>query len=251
MSETTGTSRRKGRGLLALLFGVIVGAAGALFLPHYFPALPWGGTEVEGMVIDKQREPERLLLRLSTNEGMLLATFTEKLADIDLLVQRGDGVVLRVSELSPFLDDPTIKRVNRSDTTVASELESVQEPKPEKLSEPASKTPPEQPLPAEDESTAEKEGYLESMASRLRNWKSEIESLRGRSSELGDDLRADATKRLADLDEKVAAASEGLAALRESSGDAWDEIKEGLDAARAEIEAALQEAAEAFTSDDE
>ena len=42
---------------------------------------------------------------------MLLATFTQKVEEIDLLVEPGDRVTLRGVQYQPFLTDPRVDRV--------------------------------------------------------------------------------------------------------------------------------------------
>jgi hypothetical protein len=53
----------------------------------------------------------RLLLKLETSGGVLLATFTERVEEIDLLVEVRDQVTLRVTRYQPFLTDPRLDRV--------------------------------------------------------------------------------------------------------------------------------------------
>ena len=103
---------------LALLVGIGVGVAGLRLLPSVaethladllaHPAL------VEGRVVKKQREPDRLLLKVQTEHGPVLATFTRKVAEIDLLVEPGDVLVLRLPPDRTFVDDPVMERVKES-----------------------------------------------------------------------------------------------------------------------------------------
>jgi hypothetical protein len=66
---------------------------------------------MESVVLGKSREEGRLLLKLETEGGVLLATFTERVEEIDLLVEKGDRVTLRVAQYQPFLTDPRLDRV--------------------------------------------------------------------------------------------------------------------------------------------
>ena len=102
--------------LAFLTIGVVIGVAATVAVPRLVaPRLPAGlaGNEelLEGVVRSKQLETDRLLLTLPTQHGTLLATFTEDLADINLLVQEGDSVTLQVRRYEPFVRDPTITRV--------------------------------------------------------------------------------------------------------------------------------------------
>lgn len=66
---------------------------------------------MESAVLGKSREEGRLLLKLETSGGVLLATFTERVEELDLLVEVSDRVTLRVSRYQPFLTDPRLDRV--------------------------------------------------------------------------------------------------------------------------------------------
>jgi hypothetical protein len=113
MAEQTRPSRLW---LVSLASGVAIGVAATIALPRLLgPRLPAGlaGEEelLEGIVRSKQLEADRLLLTVPTQHGTLLATFTEDLADINLLVQEGDSVTLEVRRYEPFVRDPPITRV--------------------------------------------------------------------------------------------------------------------------------------------
>jgi hypothetical protein len=68
---------------------------------------------VEGQVTNKQREPNRVLVKLQTDQGVVLATFTKRVAEIDLLIEQGDTIALALRSDEPFVDDPQIERVKR------------------------------------------------------------------------------------------------------------------------------------------
>ena len=113
MAEQTRPSRLW---LASLIVGVVIGVAVTLAAPRLLgPRLPaaLAGDEelLEGIVRSKQLEADRLLLTVPTQHGTLLATFTEDLADINLLVQEGDSVTLEVRRYEPFVRNPTITRV--------------------------------------------------------------------------------------------------------------------------------------------
>jgi hypothetical protein len=99
--------------VLGFLAAIIVNLAAPDLLTPYLQVLsPVGQPEsVKGMVVTKQRESDRLLLTLSTPNGVLLATFTEKIDDIDLLIAEGNSITIRLKANSPFVENPTVEKV--------------------------------------------------------------------------------------------------------------------------------------------
>lgn len=117
--RATGGGGGKGRGFLLFLLGLALGVAGALvaprFLAPYLPVSLRGESEVvEGEVLGKRLEGERLLLTVETPRGAVLATFRERVAEIDLLVEEGDSVSLGLGRYRPFVDDPAVEGVRKS-----------------------------------------------------------------------------------------------------------------------------------------
>lgn len=113
--------------LLSVFFvGLILGGAAVLwgprFLDPYLPKGLQGKTEVvEGTVVGKDREPDRLLVTLSTSQGAILATFKQKIAEIDLLIEKEDQVALRLKTYEPFVHDPQIEKVRKRKPPASSE----------------------------------------------------------------------------------------------------------------------------------
>ncbi len=97
--------------------GVALGVAGTVLVSRWAgPTLMsafQGSEAVEGRVLDKALESDRLLLKIETEDGVLLATFTERQAQIDLLVDPGDTLALDAREYRPFLEDPGLARVRK------------------------------------------------------------------------------------------------------------------------------------------
>jgi len=97
-----------------LLVGIALGVLGTLRLPSLaepYLHLPLSTHPLEGQVTKKQREPNRVLLRLEADHALVLATFTKKVAEVDLLVQEGDTVTVDVPRNRPFVEDPVIEAV--------------------------------------------------------------------------------------------------------------------------------------------
>lgn len=108
---------RRGRWIW-LLLGVALGVAAALLAPRYVaphlpPALGGGLVTVQGEVLDKERESGRLLFTLDSERGAMLATFRDRISELDLLVGRGDSVTLAMAEFRPFVDDPNLVGVKK------------------------------------------------------------------------------------------------------------------------------------------
>lgn len=106
--------------LLTLLVGLAVGVSGTVLAPRlagpFLPQAIRGSVQsVEGKVVAKRREQERLLLTILTAQGALLATFKTRVAEIDLLVEQGDTVTLALRRYDPFIEDPTIQRVRKGE----------------------------------------------------------------------------------------------------------------------------------------
>src|SRR5881296_3640985 len=111
------------RGWLILLgtfvVGMVVGFGAAnrgpaLIAPYLPKAASGSGERIEGQVVRKQREANRLLVKVDTAQGPMLITFTQKVADLDVLLDPGDTVILLTSPgYATFVDDPTLERVKR------------------------------------------------------------------------------------------------------------------------------------------
>ena len=109
---------RKGRGLLVFAIGFVLGVVAVIvarpFLGNNLPQAVGGKREsVAGPVAAKQQQGDRLLLTINTPAGAILGTFTKKVDEINLLVERGDTVTLTIPGYQPFLENPEITRVGK------------------------------------------------------------------------------------------------------------------------------------------
>ena len=101
-----------------LLTGVILGIGAmtmgpALVAPYLPKSIGGQGERIQGEVLRKQREANRLLLKVGTTQGPMLVTFTQKVAELDLLLEPGDTETLITSGYATFVDDPSLDRVQR------------------------------------------------------------------------------------------------------------------------------------------
>ena len=110
------------RGWLILSFtfaiGIVLGVGamtkGPALVAPYLPKSISGQSErIDGEVVRKQREGTRLLVKVATAQGPMLVTFTQKVAELDLLLEPGDRVELLTSAYATFVEDPTLERVKR------------------------------------------------------------------------------------------------------------------------------------------
>ena len=104
--------------IVTLLVGAGLGVAATVYVPpmvdpYLPPQLRIHGRVVEGQIVGKQREPNRLLLKVQTETGVILATYTKRVAEVDLLVEPGDTIALDLRNDEPVVDEPHIERVKR------------------------------------------------------------------------------------------------------------------------------------------
>jgi len=106
-----------------LLTGLILGIVGTIFVPDlvrpFMPEMMRGeNVEISGIVEAKSREPDRLLLTIAGSSGAVLVTYTDQIPEMDLLIEPGDSVILAVREYAPFVEDPSVRRVQKGSSTV-------------------------------------------------------------------------------------------------------------------------------------
>jgi len=112
---------RGGRRWLWLLIGLVTGVGGTIaaprFLGPYLPAGLLGGGDLEilsGPVLGEERSGGRLLLTIDTEPGALIASFTERVDEIALLVDPGDIVTIGVPDYEPFVENPDFEGVKKA-----------------------------------------------------------------------------------------------------------------------------------------
>lgn len=113
-----GKSGRRRRRWPWFVVGMVLGALGAVFLPDlaapYLPdVLRSSGDEVRGPVLGKRLEGDRLLLTVDTDRGAVLATFRQRVSELDLLVQEGDTVTLGLAAYAPLVEEPSLEGVTK------------------------------------------------------------------------------------------------------------------------------------------
>ena len=103
--------------IVPFVLGLVLGILGVIYLPGYVrPYIPeWvtgkAAVVVKGTVTAKQKKADALLLTVNTPDGALLATFTKKVDEINLLINEKDALEFTLPKYMPFIDDPKIIRV--------------------------------------------------------------------------------------------------------------------------------------------
>ena len=90
--------------------------------------------------------------------------------------------------------------------------------------------------------STERQAYEQKMDARLAKWDAQMQALKARAREAGADVKAEIGEELHALEERSKAAKKKLRAFREASGDAWQDLKEGLDESWQALDRSLQEA---------
>ncbi len=85
----------------------------ALVAPYLPKSISGQHERIDGEVVRKQREGNRLLLKVATAQGPMLVTFSQKVAELDLLLEPGDRVELLTPGYATFVEDPILGRVQR------------------------------------------------------------------------------------------------------------------------------------------
>ena len=99
--------------LVGFVLGVGAATKGPAFVAPYIPhsVMSGAGERIEGQVVRKQREGNRLLVKVATPQGPMLVTFTQKVGDLDVLLDPGDTIILITGGYATFVDDPGLDRV--------------------------------------------------------------------------------------------------------------------------------------------
>ncbi len=103
---------------VSFILGVALGVVGTLLSatwvePHLPKFMRTQNETVEGEVVRKQKDPERLLLTVSTPKGSTLASFKIQAEEVELLVEEGDYIALSLPGYEPFVTDPMILHVQK------------------------------------------------------------------------------------------------------------------------------------------
>lgn len=98
--------------------GLVLGIAGTIFVPvllaQYLPSVFQSDREIlTGPVMAEELDGDRLLLTVHAEPGAFIASFTERVSEISMLVEVGDTVSLAVSDYEPFIENPDFEGVRK------------------------------------------------------------------------------------------------------------------------------------------
>lgn len=91
--------------------------------------------------------------------------------------------------------------------------------------------------------------YRQKAGDELARLQPKLDALKKRAAELSADTRAELSARLEQLESEKAALERRLAELSAESGEAWDDVKGGLSAALADLQAAIEQALARYDGD--
>ncbi|QSR34526.1 coiled coil domain-containing protein [Marinobacterium iners] len=93
---------------------------------------------------------------------------------------------------------------------------------------------------------AMKEAYEKKLQAQLDEWSAEIDRLKAKADSQEADAQLKYYKEIEELRSLQAAANDKLVELKDSSDDAWEDLKAGVDSARDSLGHALRSAASRF-----
>jgi len=91
------------------------------------------------------------------------------------------------------------------------------------------------------------QAFREQTEIKLNEYKEEIDKLQAKAEKMGGDAKAKADEQLTALDQKREVLAEKLKELSSSSGNAWEQLKTGIDAALEDLGNAYKKAAAEFS----
>jgi TolA-binding protein len=87
-----------------------------------------------------------------------------------------------------------------------------------------------------------KEQYIEKLQKQLREWDSELEELRLKSTLVKAELKDEYAEEMEDLESKRRQAEQKMKKIKEATAESWMEMKEGLERAWDELKMATKNA---------
>jgi septal ring factor EnvC (AmiA/AmiB activator) len=92
----------------------------------------------------------------------------------------------------------------------------------------------------------DRELYQQKRRAQLDEWKAELDRLKARASGTSADAQLELNKQIKTLGNKIEEGQAKLAEIHSASDEAWDSIKDGVEAAWDSLKAAFSDAASKF-----
>jgi chromosome segregation ATPase len=92
----------------------------------------------------------------------------------------------------------------------------------------------------------DKKAYADKLSAEIEKWDSEIGVMRAKAKSASADARIEYDRQINDLEKRRDELDAKLDELRNSSGNAWDDIKDGVDRAWKNMSSAVQNATDRF-----
>lgn len=92
-----------------------------------------------------------------------------------------------------------------------------------------------------------KKAYQQKLQARLDGWNAEIKKIEAKANEAAADSRLEFNRQLKEIRKKKDNAEKKLVKLKDASGDAWEDIKEGIDSAFSSLGDAVDSAKGRFS----
>jgi len=90
----------------------------------------------------------------------------------------------------------------------------------------------------------DRKAFIEKMEAQLKVWDAEIQTLSAKAEKARVDLKADLQAQIKTLVSKRDGAQKRLQELREKSGDAWEDLRGGIEAAWRDLKERIDRAVE-------
>ena len=93
---------------------------------------------------------------------------------------------------------------------------------------------------------SKKEAYEKKIEAQLQEWKTDIDKMKAKADKADAEAKLEYYKQIEDLRTKQEAAQEKLTELKASGGDAWEDLKSGIELAWTSLGEAVKSARSRF-----
>lgn len=93
---------------------------------------------------------------------------------------------------------------------------------------------------------SKKDAYLEKLHAKLDEWNAEIDKLKAKLDAAGAEKRVEYQEQIQNLKQKQKEVEQKMATIRSAGGDAWEDLKKGVESAWDAMESAMKAAKSRF-----